>query len=190
VSKCWKQKRRRKEKRCKRLGCVQPRLSSVWHTGLSGAPGWTLVNRSLSGEVWRWSAIIHRTVRWWVSGAPTAPRRQRSTVPFLEGNRAPDSVRWCTGLSGAPPDRKQLLPSKCVPTAPRPLVPIKGTPRRLKQRDKCNQQVQTSLGSILTLPLVCNSLVCVEGKAKPLESGEELPRASARWKEIRLTPSP
>jgi hypothetical protein len=28
--------RRRKEERRKRLGCVQPRLSSVWHTGLSG----------------------------------------------------------------------------------------------------------------------------------------------------------
>jgi hypothetical protein len=25
--------RRRKEKRCKKLDCVQPRLSSVWHTG-------------------------------------------------------------------------------------------------------------------------------------------------------------
>jgi hypothetical protein len=43
---------------------------------------------------------VHRTV----SGAPTAPRLQRSTAPFLEGNQAPDSVRWCIGLSGAPPD--------------------------------------------------------------------------------------
>jgi hypothetical protein len=43
---------------------------------------------------------VHRTV----SGAPTAPRLQRSTAPFMEGNRAPDSVRWCTRLSGAPPD--------------------------------------------------------------------------------------
>jgi hypothetical protein len=50
---------------------------------------------------------VHRTM----SGAPTAPRLQRSTAPILEGNRAPDSVRWCTGLSGAPPDRRQELPS-------------------------------------------------------------------------------
>jgi hypothetical protein len=132
MSKCWKQKRRRKEKRCKRLGCVHPRLSSVWHTGLSGgAPDSVRCARMNSGEqvalgrsvatigynssdcpVSQRSAAqsardawpsqrsdgstglsgVHRTV----SGAPTAPRRQRSTVPFLEGNRAPDSVRCST----------------------------------------------------------------------------------------------
>jgi hypothetical protein len=27
---------RRRESNCKRLGCVQPNSSSVWHTGLSG----------------------------------------------------------------------------------------------------------------------------------------------------------
>jgi hypothetical protein len=51
-------------------------------------------------------------VHWTVSGAPTAPRQQQSTAPIWEGNRAPDSVRWCTRLSGAPPDRKLILPSK------------------------------------------------------------------------------
>jgi hypothetical protein len=158
--------RRRKEKKCKRLGCVQPSLSSVWHTGLSGgapdsvrcaklnsgeqaALGRSLatigynspdcpVHTGLSGEptvdcangrprnprVTRGRANgqigapdcpvctglsgVHRTV----TGAPTAPRQQRSTAPFLEGNRAPDSVQWCTGLSDAPPDRKLILPSK------------------------------------------------------------------------------
>jgi hypothetical protein len=145
------------------------------------------VNRPLSGEVRRRTAIIHRTVRWctglsgeptvgwangrlgqrsaaqsardaWpsqrsdggtglsgvhrtVSGAPMAPGLQRSTAPFLEGNRAPDSVRWCTGLSGAPPNRRQDLPSGLLPTAPRPLVPIKGTSRHLNQVMKCSQQV-------------------------------------------------
>jgi hypothetical protein len=43
---------------------------------------------------------------------------QRSASPFKEGNRAPDSVRCapdcpvCTGLSGAPHDRRQGLPSQ------------------------------------------------------------------------------
>jgi hypothetical protein len=57
---------------------------------------------------------VHRTV----SGAPTAPDRQRSASPDKEGDPhrtvsggAPDSVRWCTGLSGAPGDRRQELPS-------------------------------------------------------------------------------
>jgi hypothetical protein len=43
--------KRRKEKRCKMLGCVQPRLSSVWHTGLSGgAPDSVRCARLNSGE--------------------------------------------------------------------------------------------------------------------------------------------
>jgi hypothetical protein len=73
--------KRRKEKRCKRLGLVQPRLSSVWHTGPSGgAPDNVRCARLASGEqaalgkIWRHTAIIHRTVRWCtrLSGEPTA----------------------------------------------------------------------------------------------------------------------
>jgi hypothetical protein len=151
--------KRRKEKRWKRLGCVQPRLSSVWHTGLSGGASDTVrCARPNSGEqaalgrslaTYGYNSpdcpVVHRAVRWangrlgqrstaqfardaWpcqrsdgstglsgvhrtVSGAPTAPRLQRSTAPILEGNRAPDSVRWCTELSGAPTDRRQELRS-------------------------------------------------------------------------------
>jgi hypothetical protein len=50
-----------------------------------------------------------------LSGVPTAARLQRSDAPEKEGDRAPDSYRDCpvhTGLSGAPPDRRQVLPSK------------------------------------------------------------------------------
>jgi hypothetical protein len=43
---------------------VQPRLSTVWHTGLSGALGWSPANWPLSGKLWRRTAIIRRTVRW------------------------------------------------------------------------------------------------------------------------------
>jgi hypothetical protein len=40
---------------------------------------------------------VHRTV----SGAPTGSEKQRSTVPDLEGNHAPDMLQW---LSGGAPD--------------------------------------------------------------------------------------
>jgi hypothetical protein len=87
--------KRRKEKRCKMLGCVQPRLSSVWHTGLSGgAPDSVRCARLNSGEQAtlgrsrRRTAIIHRTVRWctglsseptvgWANGWPRNPRVTR-----------------------------------------------------------------------------------------------------------------
>jgi hypothetical protein len=150
-------KRRREEKG--RLDSVQLNFSSVWHTGLSGAPGWAPMKVLLSGldggvrlkftgpsggapdcsvshprrtrrprEKQRGDvAIIHRTVRWCtelsgeptvasangrprnlrathgranglqgdrtVSGAPTGPKLQQSTVPDLEGNRAPDKLQ-------------------------------------------------------------------------------------------------
>jgi hypothetical protein len=55
---------------------------------------------------------VHRTV----SGAPMGQELQRSTVPDLEGNRAPDMIQWLSGgalsLSGAPLDKRQELPSK------------------------------------------------------------------------------
>jgi hypothetical protein len=73
--------KRRKEKRCKGLGLVQPNYSSAWHTGLSGgAPDSVRCARSASGEQAtlgdkrRRMTIIHRTVRWCtgLSGEPTA----------------------------------------------------------------------------------------------------------------------
>ena len=50
---------------------------------------------------------VHRTV----SGAPTTPRLPTVGFAKEEKKSAPDSVRWCTGLSGAPGDRRQDLPS-------------------------------------------------------------------------------
>jgi hypothetical protein len=46
------------------------------------------------------------TVGWGtgLSGAPTGPKLQRSSVPDLEGNRAPDHLQ---DLSDAPLDRRQ-----------------------------------------------------------------------------------
>jgi hypothetical protein len=62
-----------------------------------------------------------------------------------------------------PTEDKDSFPNE-APTAPRPFGAIKGTPRRLKQEKKSSQQVHTSFGSILSLPLLCISLVCVEVK--------------------------
>jgi hypothetical protein len=88
----------------------------------------------------RWRTTInHRTVRWCtgLSGermvsrvirarhvAEPTVRRGHRTVRCANGSgsstvgctktgkkSAPDSVRWCTGLSGAPVDRRQELPS-------------------------------------------------------------------------------
>jgi hypothetical protein len=171
---------RRKGKRCKWLGCVQPRLSSVWHTGLSGgAPDSVRCARLNSGEQAtlgrsrRRMAIIHRTVRWCtgLSGEPTVgwansrPRNPRVMRGQANGQMGAPDCPVCTGqcpvrqrlqdcngrllhiwkeirhrtVSGGAPDcpvrhpteRKYCL-SNGIPTAPRLLVPIKGTPRRLK----------------------------------------------------------
>jgi hypothetical protein len=125
----------------------------VVHRTVSGAPGWSLVNRPLSEIRRRRTAKIHRTVRW-CTGEPTVgrangrPRNLRVTRGRANGQMgAPDypvctgqcpvrqrlqifngrlrqirkaictghatvTIRWCTGLSGAPPDRRQELPSQ------------------------------------------------------------------------------
>jgi hypothetical protein len=75
-----------------------------------------------------------------VSGAPTGPELQLSTVPDLEGNRAPDRLQ---DLSGGTPDcplrhsteGKDDLPS-WSPMAPSCLGAIKGTPRRMEEYNK------------------------------------------------------
>jgi hypothetical protein len=46
------------------------------------------------------------------------------------------TVRWCTGLSGAPPDRRQLWLPCWPPTAPSCLGAIKGTPRCMEESPK------------------------------------------------------
>jgi hypothetical protein len=140
----------------KSLSSVQPKLCSVWHTGLSGGAldsvrctrlnsGEQVALGNLQGVV----AKIHRTVRWvWAARANGRQRNQRATRGLSQRSvDAPDCpvctgecpvrqtvrrrngrlrqkrkeighrtstvhVRWCPGLSGAPPDRKQGLPSK------------------------------------------------------------------------------
>jgi hypothetical protein len=150
--------KRRKEKDCKRLAvCSRSSAQSgtpdclVVHWTVSGAPGWTLVKRPLSGKVRRRTTIIQRTVRWCtgLSGEPTVASatvgraiRVRRVARTNGRQGAPDcpvctgqcpvrqlarsyngrlrqkrkeigtrpstvTVRWRTGLSGAPLDRRQ-----------------------------------------------------------------------------------
>ena len=145
-----------------KTGCVQPKFSSVWHTGLSGgAPDSVrcalpaLANWSLSGICRRRTTIIHRTVRWCTGlsgeptvasamvgrairgrrvarangrlGAPDCPvctgqcpvcqparscnGRLRQFRKEIRTEHATVIVRWSTELSGAPPNRRQELPS-------------------------------------------------------------------------------
>jgi hypothetical protein len=100
---------RRKGKRCKRLGCVQPRLSSVWHTGLSGgAPDSVRCARLNSGEqaalgrslaTYDYNSpdypVVHRTVRWANGrlGQRSAAQSARDAWPSQRSDRG-------TGLSG------------------------------------------------------------------------------------------
>ena len=161
--------------RCARLSPVKRPLSGKvwrrttiihrtirWCTGLSGEPTVICANgrpcnpRATRGPRQRSAGGTG------LSGTPTAPELQRSSAPEKEGDRAPDKLQ---DLSGGAPDcpvrhpteSKYCLP-KWIPTAPRPLRSIKGTPRRLQNVYKCSQQLYTSLGSILSLSLLCKSL--------------------------------
>jgi hypothetical protein len=79
-------------------------------------------------------------VHWTVSGAPISPEEQRSDMPDLEGDRAPDCLQ---DLSGGAPDcpvRHSTEGKICLPcwppTAPSCLGAIKGTPRRMEKIPK------------------------------------------------------
>jgi hypothetical protein len=86
-------------------------------TGLSGEP---TACRPTVGRVIRARCVAeptvrsgHRTIRCTSDSVRCANGSEPPTVGFAkEGKKsAPDSVRWCTGLSGASGDRRQELPS-------------------------------------------------------------------------------
>jgi hypothetical protein len=95
----------REKKRREELGSKQPRLSPVWHTGLSGgAPDSARCTRLDSGELatlgklWRRTAIIHRTV-WWCTVLTGEPTVARATVGHAIRARR---VAHANGRLGAP----------------------------------------------------------------------------------------
>jgi hypothetical protein len=116
--------------RCARLASVNWLLSGLrrrctaiihrtirWCTRLSGEPTFGRANgrprnpRATCGRANGQKG--HRTVRCAPDSVRCANGSEFPTVDFAkEGKKsAPDSVRWCTGLSGAPDDRRQELPS-------------------------------------------------------------------------------
>jgi hypothetical protein len=104
---------------------------------------------------------VHMTVNSNLSGAPTASSSREGNC---QSNSLLFTVRCATGQSGAPATREGWELPNQAPMAPRPFGTIKGTPNHLQQAHKSSQQVHTSFGSILSLPLLCMSLVCVEAK--------------------------
>jgi hypothetical protein len=97
--------RNRKRKNCKRLGCVQPKSSSVWHTGLSGGASDSIrcarldsCEKAALEKNRRCTAIIHRTVRWCtgLSGEPTVA--SATVGRAIRGRR----VARANGQQGAP----------------------------------------------------------------------------------------
>jgi hypothetical protein len=80
---------------------VQPRLSTVWHTGLSGgAPDSVRCARLVSGELWETLAAYD------LECSKNASELQSAIADFGKLWRRTTiihrTVRWCTGLSGEP----------------------------------------------------------------------------------------
>jgi hypothetical protein len=116
--------KRRKEKKCKWLGCVQPKSSSVWHTGLSGGASDSVRCARLdSGEMaalgknQRRTAIIHQTVRW----ANGRHRNGRSRILLathdvhqrsIGGTRLSGVHRTVSGAPSGPKMQRSSAPEK------------------------------------------------------------------------------
>jgi hypothetical protein len=119
--------------------CIVPRLAPATNRPLSGNTQraaaiihWTVWcaldcpesqprprQRSVAqsaGDAWTSPMVrrAHQIIRCatGLSSVARASWLQRSASPEKEGNRALFTVRWCTGLSGAPTDKRQLWPSK------------------------------------------------------------------------------
>jgi hypothetical protein len=102
----------------------------------------------------------------WHTWRSSAPQKRKPANQWILCHAL---CAYCS-LSGAPPDSLvHPQPGKAGSfqmKLQRLLGPLglKGTPRRLKQVHKCSQQVYTYFVSILSLPLLYISLVCVEAK--------------------------
>jgi hypothetical protein len=88
-----------------------------WCTGLSGEPTVGQANGRPRNPLMtrgRPNGLKgHRTVRCALDSVRCANGSKSPTVGCAKIGKkfAPDSVRWCTGLSGVPVDRRQELPS-------------------------------------------------------------------------------
>jgi hypothetical protein len=108
-----------------------------WCTGLPGEPtvATATVDRAIRGR-----RVAHSNGRLGTSDCPVCTEQcpVRQPTPRTNGwkviahRTATVTVWWCTRLSGAPPDRRQVWP----PTAPSCLGDIKGTPRCMEELTK------------------------------------------------------
>jgi hypothetical protein len=88
------------------------------------------------------------------------------------------TVRWCTGLSGAPPTEGKIGLPSWPPTAPSCLGAIKGTPRRMEQKTKLSRNILRLPDSDSTHLILCvsdlssicvaNSVCCVSSSSRDL----------------------
>jgi hypothetical protein len=95
----------RKKKNCKRLGWVQPKSSSSWHTGLSGgAPDSVRCARLVSGE----QVALGKSLAAYGYNSPDCPVSQRSPAQRSAAQSAGDAWpaptigRGHRTVSGAP----------------------------------------------------------------------------------------
>jgi hypothetical protein len=127
------------------LSGIHRRRTAIIHRTVRCAPDCPVSQRSAGPTVGR--AICaghvaeptarrgHRSVRCALdmSGVPTG---QRSTVPFMEGNRAPDSVRCAPDCPVRQSTEGKISLPRLLSTAPSCLGAIKGTPRRMEEHTK------------------------------------------------------
>jgi hypothetical protein len=82
---------------------------------------------------------------------------QRSTAPFLERNRAPDSVRCAPDCPVRQSTEDKISLPRLLSTAPSCLGAIKGTPRRMEENIKHSYNISKHQ-DIDSAPLIlCNS---------------------------------
>jgi hypothetical protein len=130
------------------LSGIHRRSTAVIHRTVRCAPDCPVSQRSAGPTVGRAICVghvarptarrgtglsgVHRTcpVRQRLSGC------QRSTVPFMEGNRAPDSVRCAPDCPVRQLTEGKISLPRLLSTAPSCLGAIKGTPRRMEEETK------------------------------------------------------
>jgi hypothetical protein len=96
---------------------------------------------------------VHRTcpVRQRLSGC------QRSIVPYLEGNRAPDTVRCALDCPVLQSTEGKISLPRLLSTAPSCLGAIKGTPRRMEENTKHSYNIPKHQDLDSAPLILCNS---------------------------------
>ena len=100
---------------------------------------------------------VHRTVRC-ANGSQIFNSQQRSTAPFMEINRAPDSVRCAPDCPVRPTTEGKDGLLDLFSTAPSCLGAIKGTPRRMEENTKHSYNIPKHQDIDLAHSFHCDSI--------------------------------